>query len=108
METAQVIKRFLLTSLAMWGSPLLILYAFNKYVKPGMAALSPRWHTVCSGLLAVFSVNVVIAIYILMAMREPRSGAESQPDPAFVSKARSSLQQAHQEELTSETNKKNE
>lgn len=108
METVQVIRKFSLTSLAMWGFPLLILYVFNKYVEPGMASLSPRWHTICSGCLAVFSVNVVIAIYIVMAMREPRSVAEPQPDPTFVSRARSSLLQTQQEGLSSEMNKKDE
>ncbi|KAI5065720.1 hypothetical protein GOP47_0020415 [Adiantum capillus-veneris] len=106
METAQVMKRFLGASLAMWGFPLLILHLFNRFVKPGMAALSPRWHTICSGCLAVLSVNVVIAIYIVMAMREPRSVAEPHPDPTFVSRAKASLLQACQEEQDSEREKK--
>lgn len=108
METTQVIKRFLVASLAMWGIPLIILHVFNKHIKPGMAALSPRWHTLCSGCLAVLSVNVIIALYIVMAMREPKLAAEPQPDPTFASRARLSLQQTHLDDSTSKTNKKTE
>ncbi|MCO5572505.1 hypothetical protein L7F22_026260 [Adiantum nelumboides] len=104
METTQVMKRFVGASLAMWGFPLLILHLFNNVVKSGMTALSPRWHTICSGCLAVLSVNVVIAIYIIMAMREPRLVVEPHPDPTFVSRARESLFQTCQEE--SERDKK--
>ncbi|KAH7440878.1 hypothetical protein KP509_03G015100 [Ceratopteris richardii] len=88
METAQVIKRFVITSIAMWGFPLFILHLFNNHVKSG---LSPRWHTVCSGFLAVLSVNVAIGVYIIMAMRDPSTVTEPQPDPVFVSKAKESL-----------------
>lgn len=105
---AKVIRKFVVASVAMWGFPLLILYVFNKFVRPGMAVLSPRWHTICSGCLAVFSVNVVIAIYIVIAMREPRLLAEPQPDPTFTSRARSSLQQAQRKGLPSEVDKKDE
>ena len=76
------------------------------YKFAGNIAMSQKWHTLLSGLLAVLSVNVVIAVYIVMAMREPRSKAEPEPDPVFASRARSSLQ-AHQKNTSSGVDKKN-
>ncbi|KAA8544724.1 hypothetical protein F0562_019572 [Nyssa sinensis] len=45
--------------------------------------------TLLSGFLAVLSVNIVIAVYICMAMKEPSDKHE--PDPAFLAEAKASL-----------------
>ncbi|KAG5521018.1 hypothetical protein RHGRI_033536 [Rhododendron griersonianum] len=44
-----------------------------------------------SRFLAVISVNIVIACYICMAMKEPSDKHE--PDPAFLASAKASLSQ---------------
>lgn len=54
--------------------------------------LSPYSQTLLGGFLAVISVNVVIAFYICMAMKEP--SYKHEPDPAFVAKAKASLNQS--------------
>lgn len=45
-----------------------------------------------SGLLAVVSVNIVIAFYIYMAMKEPSDKHE--PDPSFLANAKASVNQS--------------
>ncbi|OIV90293.1 hypothetical protein TanjilG_13148 [Lupinus angustifolius] len=57
----------------------------------GTADLSPYSVTLVSGFLAVISVNVVIAFYIYLAMREPADKHE--PDPKFVADAKDSVKQ---------------
>lgn len=54
--------------------------------------MSPYSVTLLSGFLAVISVNVVIAFYIYMAMKEPSDKHE--PDPKFLAEAKASIQQA--------------
>lgn len=58
--------------------------------------LSPYSQTLLGGFLAVISVNVVIAFYICMAMKEP--SYKHEPDPAFVAKAKASLNQSKLDE----------
>ena len=48
--------------------------------------------TLVSGFLAVISVNVVIAFYIYLAMREPADKHE--PDPKFLAEAKASMNQS--------------
>ena len=55
----------------------------------GVTHLSPHSLTLLSGLLAVVSVNIVIAFYIYMAMKEPSDKHE--PDPKFVAEAKASV-----------------
>lgn len=52
--------------------------------------------TLWSGILAVISVNVVIAFYIYMAMKEPSGKLE--PDLKFVAEAKASFQQSRPSE----------
>eukprot|EP01018_Ginkgo_biloba_P014337 Gb_03839 [translate_table: standard] len=66
-------------------SSLLWLYA-------GTCSLSSSWHTLLSGFLAVISVNLVIGLYIFMALKEP-SASSHQPDPAFLAQAKASVDQ---------------
>ncbi|XP_015580235.1 uncharacterized protein LOC107261974 [Ricinus communis] len=84
-----VIKKFFITSMFMWMAPIMILYAFNNELLPGVSHLSPHSLTVLSGLVAVISVNIVIAFYIYMAMKEPSDKHE--PDPKFVAEAKASV-----------------
>ncbi|KAM1212952.1 hypothetical protein ACFX2J_004432 [Malus domestica] len=51
--------------------------------------MSPYSLTLLSGFLAVISVNVVIAFYIYMAMKEPSD--QHKPDPAFLAEAEASV-----------------
>lgn len=48
--------------------------------------------TLVSGFLAVISVNMVIAFYIYLAMREPADKHE--PDPKFLAEAKASIKQS--------------
>ncbi|KAI8024457.1 DNA polymerase eta [Camellia lanceoleosa] len=66
--------------------PIAILYGFNHNLFPGSTQLSSHSITLLSGFLAVISVNVVIAFYICMAMKEPSDKHE--PDPAFLANAK--------------------
>ncbi|EPS63526.1 hypothetical protein M569_11258, partial [Genlisea aurea] len=85
-----VASKFLITSAFMWILPFAILYGFNHKLCPaGCDALSAESVTLWGGIIAVISVNVVIALYIYAAMREPSTKHE--PDPRFVSNARISL-----------------
>ncbi|XAR57017.1 hypothetical protein NMG60_11025015 [Bertholletia excelsa] len=88
---SMVIRKFFVASMFMWISPIAILYCFNHDLFPGSAHLTPYTTTLLSGFLAVISVNIVIAFYICMAMREPSSKPE--PDPAFIANAKASLSQ---------------
>ncbi|OIT03676.1 hypothetical protein A4A49_57474 [Nicotiana attenuata] len=53
--------------------------------------MSPHSMTLMSGFVAVISVNVVIAFYICLAMREPSDKHE--PDPKFLAEAKASVKQ---------------
>ncbi|KAH7569693.1 hypothetical protein ACOSP7_013329 [Xanthoceras sorbifolium] len=88
---AEVVKKFFIASMFMWVAPLAILYGFNNNLLPGSTNLSPYSMTMFSGILAVISVNIVIAFYIYMAIKEPSNKHE--PDPAFVAKAKASVNQ---------------
>ncbi|XP_015895578.1 uncharacterized protein LOC107429409 [Ziziphus jujuba] len=88
---AAVIKKFFIASMFMWMTPLAILYGFNNNWLPGSSELSSYSVTLVSGFLAVISVNVVIAFYIYMAMKEPSDKHE--PDPAFLADAKASIKQ---------------
>lgn len=58
----------------------------------GSSDLSPHTLTLLSGFLAVVSVNIVIAFYIYMAMKEPFDKHE--PDPKFLAEAKASVSQS--------------
>ncbi|KAF5742378.1 hypothetical protein HS088_TW09G00423 [Tripterygium wilfordii] len=89
---AAVIKKFFVASMLMWVAPVAILYAFNHDLFPGADQLSPYSLTLLSGFLAVISVNIVIAFYIYMAMKEPSDKHE--PDPGFLAEAKASVRQS--------------
>ncbi|KAI3951473.1 hypothetical protein MKX01_018589 [Papaver californicum] len=93
---ADVMRKFFTTSMFMWIAPIVILYGFNNNLFPGSNHLSSHSLTILSGLLAVISVNIVIAFYICMAMKEPSN--EHEPDPAFLAEAKASIKQ---QQLTS-------
>ncbi|KAI3724620.1 hypothetical protein L2E82_36403 [Cichorium intybus] len=106
VSMAKVIEKFFIASMLMWAVPIAILYAFNNNLFPGSADMSPYSVTLISGFLAVISVNVVIAFYIYLAMREPSEKHE--PDPKFVSEAEASVKhlvsnQTHETESTQES-----
>ncbi|KAI3991438.1 hypothetical protein MKX01_006737 [Papaver californicum] len=88
---ADVVRKFFTTSMLMWIAPIVILYGFNNNLFPGSNHLSSHSLTILSGLLAVISVNIVIAFYICMAMKEPSNKHE--PDPAFLAEAKDSIKQ---------------
>ncbi|KAL6515663.1 hypothetical protein OROHE_018697 [Orobanche hederae] len=56
---------------------------------PGSTELPHESITLWSGILAVISVNVVIAFYIYMAMKEPSDKHE--PDAKFLADAKASI-----------------
>ncbi|CAL5202139.1 unnamed protein product [Lathyrus oleraceus] len=87
-----VVQKFFIASLFMWSVPLAILYAFNHNLLSGISNLSPYSMTLVSGFLAVISVNIVIAFYIYLAMREPADKHE--PDPKFLAEAKASINQS--------------
>ncbi|XP_061972269.1 uncharacterized protein LOC133694651 isoform X2 [Populus nigra] len=89
---AGVIMKFFVTSMLMWMAPVAILYAFNHDLIPGITKLSPHSLTLLSGFVAVISVNIVIAFYIYMAIKEPSDKHE--PDPAFLAEAEASVNQS--------------
>ncbi|KAH7557378.1 hypothetical protein ACOSP7_027091 [Xanthoceras sorbifolium] len=104
---AAVITKFFIASMFMWIAPLAILFGFNHKLLPGSTNLSPYSMTLLSGFLAVISVNIVIAFYIYMAMKEPSDKHE--PDPAFVAEAKASVNQSTgNAESSSESLKKQE
>ncbi|XP_021970945.1 uncharacterized protein LOC110865919 [Helianthus annuus] len=102
---AKVIEKFFIASMLMWAVPVAILIAFNKNLFPGSADMSPYSLTLLSGFLAVISVNIVIAFYIHLAMKEPSEKHE--PDPKFVSEAEAGVKHLVKSESSS-TNKKDE
>ncbi|RYR73501.1 hypothetical protein Ahy_A02g007871 isoform A [Arachis hypogaea] len=87
--TMSVIQKFFIASMFMWVVPVAILYGFNNNLFPDN--LSPYSVTLVSGFLAVISVNVVIAFYIYLAMKEPAEKHE--PDPKFLAEAKASMKQ---------------
>ncbi|XP_062082637.1 uncharacterized protein LOC133788962 [Humulus lupulus] len=89
-----VIQKFFIASMFMWMVPVAILYGFNHKLLPGSSDLSPHSLTILSGFLAVISVNIVIAFYIYMAMKEPSNKHE--PDPAFLAAAKASVNQSEE------------
>lgn len=69
--------------------------------------MSPYSLTLLSGFLAVISVNIVIAFYIYMAMKEPSD--KHKPDPAFLAEAKASVNQPTVEaDSSSQSSKKEE
>lgn len=58
--------------------------------------MSPHSMTLVSGFVAVISVNVVIAFYICLAMREPSDKHE--PNPKFLAEAKASVKKLGQNE----------
>ncbi|PIN09291.1 hypothetical protein CDL12_18122 [Handroanthus impetiginosus] len=86
-----VINKFLIATICMLVAPMAVLYGFNHKLFPGSTHLSPEAMNLWSGIVAVISVNVVIAFYIYMAMKEPSDKHE--PDPKFLADAKASLQQ---------------
>ncbi|KAI5332383.1 hypothetical protein L3X38_022512 [Prunus dulcis] len=104
---AGVIQKFVTASLFMWITPVAILYAFNNNLLPGASDMSPYSLTLLSGFLAVISVNIVIAFYIYMAMKEPSD--KHKPDPAFLAEAKASVSQPTGEaDSSSQSSKKEE
>ncbi|XP_044508970.1 uncharacterized protein LOC123227902 [Mangifera indica] len=105
MKMAEVVKKIFIASMFMWIAPLAILFCFNHNLIPGLAHLSPYGMTLLSGLLAVLSVNIVIAFYIYLAIKEPSD--KHQPDPVFLAKAKASVSQPTGEaEISSVASKK--
>ncbi|GMH07366.1 hypothetical protein Nepgr_009206 [Nepenthes gracilis] len=90
---ADVIKKFIIASMFMWILPVAILYGFHHNWFSGsiQTPQSQTQTTLLSGFLAVISVNIIIAFYICMAMREPFN--EHCPDPSFLAAAKASLNQ---------------
>ncbi|KAL5578292.1 hypothetical protein UlMin_019991 [Ulmus minor] len=84
-----VVRKFFIASMFMWMAPVAILYGFNHNWFPGLSDLSPYSLTLLSGFLAVISVNIVIAFYIYMAMKEPSH--QHEPDPSFLAEAKASV-----------------
>ncbi|KAF7123224.1 hypothetical protein RHSIM_Rhsim12G0144200 [Rhododendron simsii] len=128
VDMSSVIKKFFIASMFMWAAPVAILYGFNHNILPGNFSrkrpiahaslnldyygtgsthLSSYSMTLLSGFLAVISVNIVIACYICMAMKEPSDKHE--PDPAFLASAKASLSQKPNEaEDSTQTRQKEE
>lgn len=91
MAVVAVLQRFILTSVVMWMAPLVVLWAFNSNILPSISDVTPQTRTLLSGILAVVSVNAVIAVYVWMALRDPPTSAEPNPDPAFAAAAKASM-----------------
>lgn len=72
----------------------------------GLSNLSPHSLTLVSGFVAVISVNVVIAFYIYLAMKEPSKKHE--PDPTFLADAKASINHSNAATNDSDTSKKQE
>ncbi|KAL3830298.1 hypothetical protein ACJIZ3_019100 [Penstemon smallii] len=98
-----VVNKFMIASICMWAAPVAILYAFNHNLIPGSTGLSPESTTLWSGILAVISVNMVIAFYIYMAMKEPSDKHE--PDPRFLADAKASIRQSGPSEADSSSDR---
>ncbi|XP_047962420.1 uncharacterized protein LOC125207216 [Salvia hispanica] len=93
-----VVNKFVIASMCMFAAPLAILYGFKHNFLPGSTELPSESVTLWSGILAVFSVNVVIAFYIYMALKEPSSKPE--PDLKFVAEAEASIKQSQPSEAS--------
>lgn len=93
----------------MWIAPVAILYGFNHNLFPGSKDMDSHSLTLLSGFLAVISVNVVIAFYICMAMKEPPSDKHV-PDAKFLADAKASVSQFRpaEAESSSESREKKE
>ncbi|KAL2892517.1 Vacuolar ATPase assembly integral membrane protein vma21 [Bienertia sinuspersici] len=94
-SSAEVVKKFFITSVFMWVLPIAVIYGFQNNLFPGVEHISPYYQTLLVGFLAVISVNVVIVLYICMAMKEPSDKHE--PDPKFVAEAKASINQSKSE-----------
>lgn len=69
--------------------------------------MSPYSLTLVSGLLAVVSVNIVIAFYIYMAIKEPSDKHE--PDPSFLANAKATVSRSTVDtDISSQSSKKQE
>ncbi|KAL4387361.1 hypothetical protein GQ457_09G022380 [Hibiscus cannabinus] len=86
---AGLVNKFFIASMLMWIAPLAILYGFNHNLLPGLTNISPHAMTLVSGFVAVISVNIVIAFYVYMAMKEPTDKHE--PDPKILANAKASV-----------------
>ncbi|CAM8881839.1 unnamed protein product [Rhodiola kirilowii] len=86
---AGVMQKFIVASIFMWIAPCVILYGFNNNLFPGSYEMDSYSLTLVSGFLAVISVNVVIAFYIFMAMKEPSD--KHAPDTKFLAEAKASV-----------------
>ncbi|KAL6573030.1 hypothetical protein OROHE_002506 [Orobanche hederae] len=95
----EVVSKFVIASILMWTLPIAVLYGFNHNLFPGSAHLSAESLTLWSGILAVISVNVVIVLYIISAMKEPSDKHE--PDPRFLADAKASIKQTGSTEADS-------
>ncbi|CAA0827805.1 Vacuolar ATPase assembly integral membrane protein VMA21-like domain [Striga hermonthica] len=91
-----VLIKFSIASICLLAAPVAILYGFNHKFFPGSSHISRESVTIWSGVLAVISVNVVIAFYIYMAMKEPSHKHE--PDHKFLADAKASIKQHSQSE----------
>ncbi|KAI3460666.1 hypothetical protein Pfo_017329 [Paulownia fortunei] len=98
-----VVSKFFIASMLMWAAPIAILYGFNHNLFPGSTHLSPESITLWSGIIAVISVNVVIAFYIYSAMKEPSDKHE--PDPKFLADAKASIKQSGPSEVDSSSDR---
>ncbi|PAN13747.1 hypothetical protein PAHAL_2G362500 [Panicum hallii] len=87
-----VFTKFAVTSMVMWMAPVVIMYGFYYQVFPGVSQMSPSARTLASGFLAVISVNLVIGLFIFMAMKETPH-QEPQPDPTFLANAKARINQ---------------
>lgn len=92
MDRGAVISRFTVTSAFMWALPLLVLLAFNQKQFTDLIGIPEEHTTLFSGLTAVLAVNVVMAVYIVMALRDAPTASQPQPDPAFVAAAQRSIE----------------
>ncbi|XP_051139146.1 uncharacterized protein LOC127256953 [Andrographis paniculata] len=88
---ADIVNKFFIASVCMLAAPFAVLYGFKHKLLPGSADLSAEARTLWSGIVAVISVNVVIAFYIYMALKEP--SGKHEPDPKFVADAKASMTQ---------------
>ncbi|GFP81376.1 hypothetical protein PHJA_000281000 [Phtheirospermum japonicum] len=94
-----VVIKFSIASICLFAAPIAILYGFNHKFLPGSTQMSHESMSLWSGILAVISVNVVIAFYIYMAMKEPSDKHE--PDPKFLADAKASIKQTELSEVDS-------
>ncbi|GJP49173.1 hypothetical protein CLOM_g8417 [Closterium sp. NIES-68] len=94
--------RFAVTSVAMWVLPLAVLFSLKQDLSFLQSFVpAPIWSllarsdpsappidaTFWAGLAAVLSVNAVIAVYIILALRDSPVADQPHPDPAFVATA---------------------